>query len=92
VDTLNRTKDDYVHYEFVCVKCNDCGVESNPFTFKEHLTADESFIYIEQISGFKLRENNTGMRGFVAGSGDYGEGGLICSACQGNILEEVANG
>jgi hypothetical protein len=81
VGTLNQGKDAYVSYEFVCVKCAECGEESSGFVYKEHLTPDETIEYIEEITGFVVRVGDEGDRGFAAGSGNYGGGGLECPAC-----------
>ena len=84
-DTRQSSKDVYVHYEFVCVKCNDCGVESNPFVFKDHLNADETIEYILQITGFSENKSSGERLGnFVAGRSKSTEGGLLCPICNEN--------
>jgi len=97
--TLKGNSEAYVHYTFSCVKCQDCGVESNPFVTKDHLEADELIIYIQDISGFTFDnvvvDSSSGVS-FTAGNGDSSRGGLLCPICnekrhEGEI-REVSNG
>lgn len=90
--TLNQNKDAYVSYEFVCVKCNVCGQESNSFVYKEHLNPDESIQYIEETTGFELNKTDGArLQNFVSGQGHYDKGGLICPTCieSEQIVKEV---
>lgn len=88
----NKKGDAYVHYEFVTVKCNKCGVESNPFVYKDHLEADDMIQYIYDITGFaENRLNSDTEIGYSAFSRRSDEGGLICPMCNEIKLKEVSN-
>lgn len=92
-DIRRVSEDAYVHYDFVTVKCSQCGTDSNPFVHKDHLTADELIEYIREISGFSVRKSVDSQAGvsFVnTGSNYHNEGGLLCPICAENIKEEVA--
>lgn len=66
VQDTQKEIEPYISYDFQFVKCGDCGVNSDPFVRKEHLTPDELLAYIEDIAKFYV---------------DHDKGGLRCRKC-----------
>ena len=84
---IQKETDAYVHYEFSTVKCAECGVESNGFVHKEHLTADETIKYIQEISGFTVWSPSNFQSMGLTVRGKV-KGGLLCPICLEEITKE----
>jgi hypothetical protein len=81
--TLNQVEPEtYVHYDWSEVVCKVCAGASEPFVTKDHLTADESLAYIEEMTGFKVRKDGIVSEGsFVCTGINSNKGGLACPTC-----------
>ncbi len=72
----------YVHYDFVYVKCNVCGEASEKFLYQEHLTADETILYIEESTGFSICQEVVEEINKSINTGEnYNKGGMVCKKC-----------
>jgi hypothetical protein len=80
-DTQNQAET-YVHYDWSQVKCLVCGEMSDPFVYKDHLNADELLVYIEEMTGFKVRKDGmVSVCTFISSGVNSNKGGLACPTC-----------
>ena len=88
---IRKNNDAYVMYDFSSIKCAECGIESNPFVHKEHLTADEQAQYVQDITGFKWMTFGE-VQDMKLVKREREKGGLYCPMCLEEILKECVNG